>query len=169
MTIRYWNACQPSTWNGICRSSANGIRKIMELNVGSNIVRNTNGILMIEGKEQIRLEIGEKDHQLWLTMDLYDSQGRHAAKLRRNVWAFNMKNKFEVKTAPSSVRLTDKQSGAIVLEVNALSRDKVEILHGAFHTYLGHLLEITPTLWRIAGLMKSGGTTDSCGAAASLG
>ena len=168
MTARFRNACRPSIWVGICLSPANGIRKTMELNIGSNIVRNTNGILMIEGKEQIHLEIGEKDHQLWLTMDLYDSQGRHAAKLRRNVWAFNMKNKFEVKTAPSSVRLTDKQSGGTVVEVNALGKDKVEILHGAFHTYQGHLLEITPTLWRIAGLTKSGGTVDSCGAAASL-
>lgn len=140
----------------------------MELNVGSNIVRNTNGILNIEGKDQIHLEIGEKDNQLWLTMDIYDSQGRHVAKLRRNVWAFNMKNKFEVKTAPSSVRLTDRQSGGIIVEVNALSKDRVEIPHGAFHTYQGHLLEITPTLWRIAGLTKSGGTIDSCGAAASL-
>lgn len=43
----------------------------MELNIGSNIIRNTSGVLNVSGKEQISLEIG-KDDQLLLTMDLYD-------------------------------------------------------------------------------------------------
>jgi len=45
----------------------------MELNIGSNIIRNTIGVLNVQGKEQIFLEIGEDD-QLLLTMDIYDSQ-----------------------------------------------------------------------------------------------
>jgi hypothetical protein len=43
----------------------------VELNIGSNIIRNTSGVLNVSGKEQISLEIG-KDDQLLLTMDLYD-------------------------------------------------------------------------------------------------
>jgi len=45
----------------------------MELNIGSNIIRNTTGVLKVQGKDQIFLEIGDDD-QLLLTMDIYDSQ-----------------------------------------------------------------------------------------------
>ncbi len=63
----------------------------MELNIGSNIIKNTNGVLSVEGEKQIYLEIGEKDKQLLLTMDIFDSKGEHIAKLRRNAWVFNNK------------------------------------------------------------------------------
>lgn len=142
----------------------------MEPNLGSNIMRNTNGILKVGGKEQIHLELGEEDNQLLLTMDIYDVQGMHIAKLRRNAWAFNNKNRFEVKTAPSSLQLIDRQTSGVVVEVNVLSKDKVQILHGKFYTHQGHVLEITPSFWGIAGSIRmSGSVIDGCGTAVSIG
>jgi len=75
----------------------------MEINIGSNIYRNTSGVLNVAGKEQIFLEIGN-DSQLLLTMDIYDNKSQHIAKLRRNAWVFNNNNRFTITTHPSSLK-----------------------------------------------------------------
>jgi len=142
----------------------------MELNLGSNIIRNTSGILSVQGKEQIFLEIGQRDDQLLLTMDIYDSAANHVAKLRRNAWVFNDRNRFEVTTSPASLRLLDKETGETVVEANVLGKDKIQVLHGRFYTHKGHLLEITPEFWRVAGsIQMSGNVIDSCGGAVAIG
>ena len=140
----------------------------MELDVGTNIIRDTSGVLKVQGKEQISLEFRE-DGQLLLTMDIYDSQGRHIAKLRRNAWAFNDKERFEVTTSPASLKLTDRESGAIVVEASVVGKDKIRIPQGTFYTHRGQLLEITSEFWRIPGsLTMSGNVIDGAGAAVAI-
>lgn len=141
----------------------------MELNIGSNIIRNTSGVLNVQGKEQISLEIGERDNQLLLTMDIYDSAGDHIAKLRRNAWVFNKRDQFEVNTSLVSLKLIDKETGEIVVEANVVDKDKIQVLQGRFYTHTGHLLEITPEFWRIGDSIKmSGNIIDSCGGAVAI-
>lgn len=141
----------------------------MELIIGSNVIRNTNSVLNVQGKEQIHLEIGERDEQLLLTMDIYNDIGKHIAKLRRNAWSFNDRDRFEITTRPSSLKLIDKKTTEILVEANILGRDKIQISQGKFYTHNGHLLEITPGFWRIGGLTMSGNVLDSCGGAVSVG
>ncbi len=141
----------------------------MELNIGSNIIKNTNGVLSVEGEKQIYLEIGEKDKQLLLTMDIFDSKGEHIAKLRRNAWVFNNKNRFEITTNPKSLKLIDKKTNLVVVEINVVGKNKVEILHGKFYTHKGNLLEITPNYWRINKSIKmSNNVFDNSGTAVSI-
>jgi hypothetical protein len=140
----------------------------MELNIGSNIIRNTSGVLNVSGREQIALEIG-KDDQVLLTMDLYDQTGKNIAKLRRNAWAFNDGNRFAVGTSPKNLTLTDSQSGSVIVRVRVIDKTHIEIPEGRFFTHKGHLLEISPTFWRVAGsITMSGNVIDSCGGAVAL-
>jgi hypothetical protein len=140
----------------------------MELNIGSNIIKNTSGVLNVEGKDQIFLEFRD-DGQLLLTMDIYDQAGNHIAKLRRNAWAFNTGERFDITTNPQDLTLTDTQSKEIVVRVHVVDRSHIEIPEGRFFTYAGHLLEITPEYWRIAGsITMSGNTIDSCGGAVAI-
>lgn len=141
----------------------------MELNIGSNIIRNTSGVLNVQGKEQIALEVGESDQQVLLTMDIYDSQRNHIAKLRRNAWVFNNKERFQITTAPSSLKLIDRETGDVIVEVNVIDKNRLQILQGKFFTHTGNLLEITPQFWRIMGLTMSGCVIDSCGTAVAIG
>jgi len=140
----------------------------MELNIGSNIIRNTSGVLRVQGKDQVFLEIGE-DGQLLLTMDIHDSNRNHVAKLRRNAWVFNNKEQFEVTTSPKSLQLKDKESGAVVVEVKVLDKGNIEIPCGEFYTHIGNLLEITPQYWRIGGLTMSNNIFDGCGGTVEIG
>lgn len=141
----------------------------MELIIGSNIIRDTSGVLNVQGYDQIFLEVGE-DGQLLLTMDIYDAARNHVAKLRRNAWAFNDRNRFEVTTSPTSLKLIDKESGETVVDASVLDKDKVQVSQGTFYTKEGSLLEITPDFWRIAGsITMSGNVFDSCGGAVAIG
>ena len=132
----------------------------MELNIGSNVFRNANGIIRVQDKEQIVLQIHEGDQRLFLTMDLYDASGGHIAHLRRNAWAFNTKNRFELLTSPASaslfsfpacVKLLDKESEVPVLNLSLVEKDTIHILQGKVYSHTGQLLEITPHCWRFPG------------------
>jgi len=140
----------------------------MEINIGSNIIRNTNGVLNVEGKDQISLEVRE-DGQLLVTMDIYDDAGKHTSRLLRNAWTFNKGDRFWVTTNPSDLSLTDSSTGEIVVRVRVIDRGHLEVLEGRFYTHKGHLLEITPEYWRVAGIITmSGNTIDGCDGAVGI-
>jgi hypothetical protein len=140
----------------------------LEINIGSNIIRNTSGVLNVSGKDQIWLEVSDYS-QLLLTMDIYDSGKNHIAKLRRNAWVFNNKQAYDITTAPNSLKLIDKVSGDTVVEAQILGKNKILIPQGRFYTYQGTLVEITPKYWKIAGITMSGNIIDSCGKAVNIG
>jgi len=132
----------------------------MELTLGSNSFRNSNGVLKLQGKEQIVLELRAVDHQLLLTMDLYDSAGSHVAHLRRNSWAFNRDNRLAFSASPPSLplfasptwlKLTDSETGEIVFEARVVQDDQIQVPNGKFYTHNGQLFEITSHLCRLAG------------------
>ncbi|OGW64503.1 MAG: hypothetical protein A3H49_09880 [Nitrospirae bacterium RIFCSPLOWO2_02_FULL_62_14] len=151
----------------------------MDLAIGSNSFRNTNGVLAIHGKEQIVLEIAPESEQLLLTMDLYNASGHQVAHLRRNEWKFNLDDRFTFSATASSpslyggapwLKLDDKETGNMVLEASVTDPDKVQILEGRLYTHKGQLLEITSHLCRIAGVVTMfGDTRDARGGAIVIG
>ena len=140
----------------------------MELIIGSNVIRNTRTALVVQGKEQVFLEVNE-DGQLLLTMDLYDQSRKHIAKLRRNAWAFNDKDRFTITTPPGNLTRSETATGTVVVRARVLSKDRMEIPEGQFFTHKGHLLEITPDYWRIGGVTMAGNILDNNGAAVGIG
>ncbi len=131
----------------------------MELNIGSNIYRNANGILTLEGKEQVVIEARSESPQLLVTADLYDAKGDHVAHLRRNVWAFNFKTRFEIEvsaalslfTYPAWLKIVDKETAEAVLDINLVKEATVHIANGRLYSHKGQLWDITPHCWRFPG------------------
>lgn len=132
----------------------------MDVKIGSNVFRNTNGILIIHGKEQIVFEARPEAHQLLLTMDLYSADSEHLAHLRRNVWGFNIDELFDLAAGPDSVDLSNKApwlrvtasaTGKTALEGSLEGTDVVVVSSGLFHTHKGQLVEISSHYCRIAG------------------
>ncbi len=133
-------------------------RSGLELCVGSNIFRNTNGVIQIHGKEQLVIETNREHGLFLITLDLYDAHGARVAHLRRNTLTLNEGNRFavEVQLGPSlssvdwpSVRLTDLQSGGIVLTAAMTAPHKASLLYGKFYSHRGIQVEITPHYCRI--------------------
>ena len=128
----------------------------MELTIGSKIIRDTSGALIVRGKEQLCLEWGPERHQLLLTMNLYSNGGKHVARLRRNAWTFNDQDRFALTTAQGTLTLVDTNTDALVLEARIASRDAVEIPRASFRTVDGQQVEITPEHCRIEGQAGTG-------------
>jgi len=141
----------------------------MELRIGSTIIRNTSGILNVQGKQQIILEWGEWSGQLLLTMNLHNASGKHTARLRRNEWTFNDNGQFEFGSNPRGLKLIDTRTGQVALEARVVGQGKVEIGQGTFHSHTGDRVEIMAECWRIADSTVDDVPTDAGGSAVTIG
>jgi len=130
----------------------------LELLIGSNIFRNTNGVVTIQGKEQLVIECQPEQGLLLMTMDVYNEKGLHIAHLRRNVFRLNLSDQFAVDAHRSQddvqgdapwVRLTDRRSGIPVIEAHMVSTHRIHIVSGTFHSHRGTPIEVTPNYCRI--------------------
>lgn len=130
----------------------------LELRIGSNIFRRTNGVLTIHGKEQLVVEVKPEQGLLLATLDLYNERGARIAHLRRNILTVNERARFSVdgplsknlsSIAVPSVRVTDLQSGEVVFEARMASEYRVDLVGGKLYSHKGILVEITPHYCRI--------------------
>lgn len=129
-----------------------------ELLIGSNIFRNTNGVVTIQGKEQLVLETRPEQGLLLVTIDLYDATGSQIAHVRRNVLVINRAAQFSIDIhqattdMPSDapwVRVYGRQSGEIAFEARIVSDNRIQITSGRFYSHTGVLVDITPHYCRI--------------------
>ena len=136
----------------------------IKLNFGSNVINNMSGVLTLEGENQISLGTGDSGQPL-LTMSIYNTKGEKIAKINRNRWMFNDKDRFETVLNASSLKLTDKVSGHCLIEINLLDKNIMQIPHGKFYTHYGQLVEVTSSLYRIEGVEVKNNIIDACGKA----
>lgn len=151
----------------------------LELHVGSNVFRTTNGVVKLQGKEQLVLEVRPDPPALLLTMDIYDEQGRRIGHLRRNAISPAAATRFSLSTtaAPDAtlddtvtVMVFDHFMGNTVIEAYLSQRRKIRITAGQFHTHKGELVSISPHYCRIGtGLTRFGDVIESRGGTAVIG
>lgn len=130
----------------------------LELRIGSNIFRSTNGVVKIHGKEQLVIEVKPERGPLLTTLDLYNERCIRIAHLRRNVLTLNDSGRFTVdgplgqglsSVDSPSILVTDLQSGHVVLEVRRASEYRVDLTCAKLYSHKGMSVEITPHYCRI--------------------
>ncbi|WP_455378572.1 hypothetical protein [Petrachloros mirabilis] len=151
----------------------------LELHVGSNVFRTTNGVVKLQGKEQIVLEVRPDPPALLLTMDFYDEYGQRIGHLRRNTLATIGSTRFSVSATndPEAtidsrlmVTVSDRISGNRVIEVYLFQRRKILMNSGHFYTHKGELVSISPHYCRIGtGLTMFGEVVESRGGSVLIG
>jgi hypothetical protein len=134
----------------------------MEIEIGSNIFTNTSGVFRIDGKEQLKLEIGH-DGQVLLSADIYNEKGERVAKLNRNAWAFHNDDRYSVTTNPSSLTVRDTQTGLVYFAAEVLDRTKLQINPCNFYTDVGLRCEVTSSYVKIGGVTLQGNRVNSGG------
>ena len=120
----------------------------MQLTIGANRVRNTDGVINVRGKRQIQLEWGPYEAELLLTMDVYGDEGRHIARLRRNRWTFNDQDRFKFAAKPRGFCLFDTKKSQVVLEARVVDGESVVITDGAFYSSAGKQIDVNEEDWR---------------------
>jgi protocatechuate 3,4-dioxygenase beta subunit len=128
-----WNYVKPDPAHTSHEAESDRHKHSLEIRLGSNIFRNTNGVIRVQGKEQLVLELAPDQERILLTIDLYDGSGNHVAHLRRNRWAFNDGNRFSLNTSESPptlfpnlpwLKVTDQETGETVLEAAVAPGEK---------------------------------------------
>lgn len=139
----------------------------MDLEVGSNLYQNTDGTIEIEGVPQIQVVV--KPNALLINFAVFDANGKMTAKLVDSTLMFNDRRAYEVTKAPSRVTLTHVESRNVVLQMEIKKPDLVAFTKGEFHSVKGHLLEVSPTEWKVDKQRSSGTTQDVRGGAVKIG
>jgi hypothetical protein len=151
----------------------------LELHVGSNVFRNTNGVVRLQGKEQLVLETQLDPLLLLLTMDLYDEQGTRIGHIRRNRLSVHSAGRFTINVNAGSetvsdlspsVAVADRTTGHTVFEVWLIQGRKIRITVGNFYTHKGEFVTVSPHYCRIGTVLTLfGNVAESRGNAAAIG
>ena len=129
----------------------------MDIVIGSNVLRNTNGVVTAHGQQHLHVEIGEDNCEILLTMEMYMPTGTQVAKLERNVWTSNDGERFELTTESQSLKIVDNTLKNVVIELKA-EKEKRLLMHQAkFYTSKGTLSEVSPEWWRVGNKLELNG------------
>lgn len=129
----------------------------MDIELGTNILRNTNGVIMAHGKEQLQIEWVEEEKRLVLSMGVFMSTGTEVARLTRNVWEHNPDNRFVLTESPDIVKVEDTTLKTVVMEIHKKSEQTIAIPTAKFYTSSGTLSEVAPQWWRVGNKMELAG------------
>jgi hypothetical protein len=141
----------------------------MDIEVGSNLYRNSDGTIEIEGVPQIQVARHPSTGALLVNFALFDADGRMLAKVVDSTLMFNERRAYDVNKTANSLAVTEAASGKVLLQVEVKLPDVVLFSKGEFHTMKGHLLEVSAKEWKIGKQAKSGQTVDTKGGAVSIG
>ena len=130
----------------------------MDILIGSNQLRNTNGIFVAQEQEFIKLELGENDEGLLLTMNLYNPTGTQVAKLERNTWVSNDQDRFELNAGPESVMLVDNTLKGVVILLKIEDHNRITIPQAKFYLPSGRVSEVTADGWQVGNTIELKGT-----------
>jgi hypothetical protein len=141
----------------------------MDVEVGSNLYRNTDGMIEIEGVPQIQVALKPITGALLVNFALFNEEGKVTAKLNDSTLMINEKRAYDVTKTPKSLVLTHPASGTVILQVDVKAPNVVAFTKGEFHTIKGHVIRISPTEWNIDKLRTSGTTQDLKGKSVVIG
>ncbi len=141
----------------------------MDIEVGSNLYRNSNGIIHIEGVPQFEVAIKEPARTLLVNFALFDEVGRMMAKIVDSNLTFNERRAYQLAKSPTSLSLKHEASGTVVFSMELREGNRVVMNRGTFHTIKGHRLDVSQTEWRIDKKQFSGKETDLQGGSVLLG
>lgn len=141
----------------------------MDIEVGSNLYRNTDGTIVIEGVPQIQVARHPSTGALLVNFALFDSTGRMLAKMVDSTLMFNDRRAYDVNKTAQSVAVREFASNKVLLQLDVKALDLVSLSKGEFHTMKGHVLQVSAKEWKIDKQVKSGQIIDANGGAVSIG
>jgi hypothetical protein len=141
----------------------------MDVEVGSNLYRNTDGTIEVEGVPQIQVALKPATGVLLVSFALFDAGGKVVAKLVDSTLMINEKRAYEVNKTPKSLRLIQSATGTVILQMDVKTPDVVAFTKGEFHTMKGHVIHVSSVEWKIDKLRVSGTTQDLKGGSVVIG
>lgn len=127
---------------------------MVDIQLGTNTLRNTNGTFLAHGKEQIRIEWLEEEKKLALSMGVFMPTGTEVATLKLNVWETNPNDRFVLTSTPDLLKVEDTTLKTTVMEIHKADNHLVNISAAKFYTSKGALSEVSAEWWRVGNKME---------------
>jgi len=140
----------------------------MDLEIGSNLYRNTDGTVEIEGVPQMAVRVKKPHGQLLVNFVVFDETGRLVAKVVDSTMAFNERRAHELVKTSTGLVLTHMDTKKVVLKVDLNEAGRIVISQAEFLTIKGHQMAISPTEWQVEKIKKSSEDQDMKGGAVAL-
>ena len=141
----------------------------MDIEIGSNLYRNSDGTIEVEGVPQIQVTRHPSTGALLVNFALFDVNGKILVKMVDSTLMFNERRAYAVSKAAERVVLKETDTGKVLLQLDVKASGLVSCAHAEFHTMKGHLLEVSAKEWKIEKQTKAGQTIDAKGGAVSIG
>jgi hypothetical protein len=141
----------------------------MDLEIGSNIYRNTDGTVEVEGVPQLTVTLRKPEGPPLVNFVTFDEKGRMTSKMVESTMQFNERRALDLIKTPAGIKLTHAESGKVVLHVEVKAPGCVVIKQANFVTVKGHTMDISLIEWKVDKRRMSGSTTDVKGGAVALG
>lgn len=141
----------------------------MDLEIGSNLYRNTNGTVEVEGVPQLAVSLRQPGPQIRLNFVVFNEVGRVIAKVVNSAFAYNEQRMYELDKTPTSLVIKQTDSGKVVLQMEVKGPDLVVISKGEFLSIKAHLLTISPVEWSVEERRMSKGDNDLQGGPVQIG
>ena len=126
----------------------------MDISIGSNQLRNTNGIFVAQDQDLVKVEYKAEDGSLLLSMALYNPAGSQVAKLERNEWTSNAQGRFELRADPDSVTVIDNTLKGVVFLVKKNGEHGIQVPQAKFYLPGGTVSEVTAEQWHVGNKME---------------
>jgi hypothetical protein len=141
----------------------------MDLEIGSNVYRNTDGTVEVEGVPQLIVTLKKPEGPPVVNFVTFDNVGRMTSKMVESTMQFNERRALELIKTPTSLKLTHPESGAVVLLIEVKAPNYVVVKQAQFTTAKGHTMDISLVEWKVDKRRMSGGNTDVKGGAVAIG
>jgi hypothetical protein len=141
----------------------------MDVEIGSNLYRNTDGTVEVEGVPQMTVGLRKPEGPLLLNFVLFDEAGRVIMKVVDSTIAFNERRAHELEKTATRLTVKHVESGRVVLLAEVKQPGRVAVTQGDFITIKGHRMEILPHEWRLQKIKKAQGDVDVKGGGVALG
>jgi len=129
----------------------------VNIQLGTNTLRNTNGTFLAHGKEQLRIEWVEDQQKMALTMGIFMPTGTEVATLKQNTWETNPNDRFLLTSTPELLKVEDTTLKTTVMEIHKAENQTVNIPSAKFYTSKGTLSEVSAEWWRVGNKMELAG------------
>ena len=126
----------------------------MDITIGSNQLRNTNGIFVAQGQDVIKVERKAGDGGILLSMQIYNPAGSQVARLERNEWTSNDQDRFELKTDLEVVTVVDNTLKGVVFFLKKTGENHMQIPQAKFYLPGGTVSEVTADRWHVGNKME---------------
>ncbi|CUQ67082.1 hypothetical protein [Candidatus Nitrospira inopinata] len=141
----------------------------MDIEVGSNLYRNSDGTIMIDGVPHIQISRHPSTGALLVNFALFDENGRMLAKVVDSALMFNERRAYNLNKTTRQVSMTEAAAGTVLLHLDMTGPDLVRFSKGTFYTMKGRLLEVSDKEWKIGKQAKSNQTIDANGGPVVIG